>query len=521
MDNLTRVENKYNGVTKPSVAYWILSTILILGAVFYVFRSEIDGFLTLALVFGFIYLAAILVRPQFATLSYIFIVCTNLAVIAYKFHHVPKIAVGLTFLLIFIPFLVEIFIRRRTLCVDHAFFLLLFFFFILFVSMFNAKDYGIALDWILTFIVEGLIIYFAIINVIRDYALLRKAVWVLILAGCLMGSLCVYQNFTGSYENQFGGFAQRNLSRGAEKKTSMEKNSDLRKRDVVQNVNRAQGPIGEKNYFAQIMLFLLPLSFFRFKDEKTLILKTIAGLCFIFILCGLLLTYSRGAFLILCILILLLAAMRIVRPYQIAITLLVILLGIVIAAPGYFNRMSTIKGLDILVSKKKTVDSNYSIRGRATEMLATWKVFLDYPILGVGPGQYSPFYSQEYMSKDDIAFKRITTKRRSHNLYLEIAAETGVFGLSCFMAIVIVILCQLFRIIRINAKHRLELADMAAAFFIAILGYLGTGVFLSFAYQRYYWLIIGLAGATIQIAKLDELGESDKIENTHSLTYHG
>jgi O-antigen ligase len=105
------------------------------------------------------------------------------------------------------------------------------------------------------------------------------------------------------------------------------------------------------------------------------------------------------------------------------------------------------------------------------------------------------------MSKDDISFKRITTTRRSHNLYLELAAETGILGFTTFIAIVLIILWQLSRARRMIGDTQLELANTAAALMIAIIGYLGTGAFLSFSYQRYYWLIIALAGATVQIIR--------------------
>jgi hypothetical protein len=36
-----------------------------------------------------------------------------------------------------------------------------------------------------------------------------------------------------------------------------------------------------------------------------------------------------------------------------------------------------------------------AIKGRATEMLAALAVYLDHPFIGVGPGQYVPFYSEK------------------------------------------------------------------------------------------------------------------------------
>jgi hypothetical protein len=520
MKNMIAVEKSLSLVYKSFTLGGILAVLLILTAVVYPSTSETGVSLILASVLGFFYLAFILWRPHLATFSFLFIVVTNLAVIAYKFHHVPMVVAGSTFFLILFHFIFEIIIQRRPVIIDYPFLLMLLFLGILFLSFLVAKDQRIASDWILTFIVEGLIVYFLIINVIRNYALLRKAIWVLILAGGLLGSLSFYQDLTGSYANQFGGLALRNLDHDNIKDGGDHKNALLRDRKKVRGIHRAKGPIGEKNYYAQAMLMLLPLAFFRFRDEKTKLLKGAAGLCFFFILCGLLLTYSRGAFLILCFLLLLMALMRIVRPHQFAITLLVIFIGILIVAPGFFGRMSTIKGVSTLVSPKQSRDSYYSIRGRATEMLAAWKVFRDHPILGVGPGQYSPFYSKEYMSKDDIAFKRITTTRRSHNLYLELAAETGIFGLFTFLAIALLIAWRLWHARRMLVASRPELANISAAFLMAILSYLGTGLFLSFSYQRYYWMMIALTGATIQILSTEPGTGIDRSEEKAQLHHN-
>jgi len=261
---------------------------------------------------------------------------------------------------------------------------------------------------------------------------------------------------------------------------------------------------------------LLPLAYFRFFDEKKLHLKLLAVLRALLILSGILLTYSRGAFLAICLLMFLLTLMRYIRPYQIVLSFLGLLLLIFIASPGYFTRMGTMAGIEGLFSSKKTAESDAVILGRTTEMLAAAMVFLDHPIVGVGPGQYMRFYALDYMDNPDIAFRKITSERRAHSLYLELAAETGILGLGTFMLIVGYILSQLWKARRRWQNHNRAYANYATAFFLGIIGYLSTAVFLSLAYQRFYWVLIALAGSTLQILKSEEPEENGASLNTRA-----
>jgi O-antigen ligase len=105
----------------------------------------------------------------------------------------------------------------------------------------------------------------------------------------------------------------------------------------------------------------------------------------------------------------------------------------------------------------------------------------------------------KYMENPDIAFKSIDRVRRSHSLYAELAAETGIVGILLFFAIVVTMATRLWRL-RARFKRRdPELSNLAAAFWLGLMGYLGTAVFLQLAYQRYFWLFLALAGATVQI----------------------
>ncbi len=103
------------------------------------------------------------------------------------------------------------------------------------------------------------------------------------------------------------------------------------------------------------------------------------------------------------------------------------------------------------------------------------------------------------MENPDIAFRSIDKNRRSHCLYAELAAETGLLGFALFTAIVLVITVRLWRLRARFMTRQPELANLAAAFWFGIMAYLGTATFLQLSYQRYMWTFFALGAATVQI----------------------
>jgi O-antigen ligase len=129
--------------------------------------------------------------------------------------------------------------------------------------------------------------------------------------------------------------------------------------------------------------------------------------------------------------------------------------------------------------------------------VATWHVFLDYPILGVGPGHFSSYYSIAYCNRVGL-IEQLKTYR-GHNLYLETLAETGILGLASFLAIILAIMHGLWRAWRRLRDIGSEYADTAMAFFLCLVTYLISAIFAHLSYQRYFWLLMALCSATIHI----------------------
>ena len=421
-------------------------------------------------------------RPDTATLSFAFILYVNLPVIAADFHGVPEPIAILTPLLLGIPLLVYLVVRREPVILTPALGLMVAYLAVLLVSSAFSQDPDTGAQSVVTYVTEGMILAGLVANAIRSIATLRNVLIVLVIAGAFMGGLSIFQEATGTYRNAYGGFAQTLYTPGSEEAQAAELDENARP--------RLAGPIGSKNRYAQIMVVLLPFAFMVHRLGRHRIVRWAAIVAGMLILGGILLTFSRGAGVAIAGLVGVMVMLRIL-PLTRVLLVIPIMIGVtLLVAPDYVARIESVGDL---LTDTENVDN--AVLGRATSNLAAIQAFVDHPILGVGPGSYATNYSQEYAN--ELGLRHFDSNRRAHNLYLEIAADTGVFGILIFMGILGITMLQLWRLrSALRARHP-ELSEIATALFLALVGYAFTGVFLHLAYARYFWFLIAVANAGI------------------------
>ena len=440
---------------------------------------------------------AILARPDMSTLAVMFILYTNAAVIAVRFHNVPRFVGAAVPLLLALPLANYLIVRRQKLILSPTFLLMLLFLVVQLLGSIFAIYLNLAIENTFTFLVEGIVLFFLITNVIRTPEMLRRVIWALLLAGIFIGGLSVFQQVTGTFDNDYWGFAQaggRGFGTGEE--TIQGEVRQL----------RLAGPIGEKNYYAQVMLMLVTLGMSRFWGERSKSLRFLALTATTLSALGMILAFSRGTAVGFALLLMIMVFLRYIKPYQ----LVVVILGLavlMIAVPQYAERLISLQDLTQLTNSDSAgvAGTDTAVQGRVGEMWAAGLVFVDHPVIGVGTGMFK-YYYQEYA--DLIGLRVHSGTREAHNLFLDIAAENGALGIACFLAIVGLTLRNLARVRNRWEQQRPDLANMATGFMLALISYLTTGLFLSMAYQRYFWLVLALATATVQVA--DDVGEKGK-----------
>ena len=432
----------------------------------------------------------ILAWPDASTLVVVFILYSNAASIAVDLHGVPYAFGAAVPVLLIVPLASYLIFRREKLVITAAFPLFLLFLLVQVASTLLSRDIGIAIQHLVKFVVEGVVLYFLISNAVRTPKMARLAIWAMLLVGTCIGLLMFYQQITNNMKNIFWGFAQ--VSRAAFRTGDTSAGNDVYQA-------RLAGMIGQNNYCAQVMLMLVPLGLFRFWGERSKLLKVLALVMTGCSALGMALTFSRGAALAFALMILIMTFMRYVKPYQVVIVALVVAV-VLFLLPQYSTRLARLQGLEGLVSEgggSGTTQLDASDANRANEMLTGLLVFIDHPVVGVGPGMFNAYY-QEYSVF--AGYRVLLTNRAAHDLYVDIGSETGALGLMCFLGIVFVTVRNLNRTRKRYLQSQPELANMATGFMLAIITYMTTGMFLSFAYERYFWLVLALGGAISHMA---------------------
>lgn len=432
-------------------------------------------------------LLGIALRPDLATLLAIALIYSNAAVVASRFHGIPYFAASVIPMLFVIPLAHRIIVRREQLVVTPALRLMFVLFFVHIVGTLFSRAPALAFEEVVRFVGEGLVIVLLLTQAIRTAAMLRAAVWVLLLVGGALGTLSIVQQVTGTFDNSYLGFAQVG-------ETEIRLADPTLAREELQP--RLEGPVGEKNRYAQVMIVLVPLGLFRVRGERSPAARALAAAATTVITLAVLLTYSRGAAVAFLLLLGVAAVLRYARTWHLVACLLAIA-AVFAIVPGYIHRISTLQDVPALAAGQQ-ISSETSIGLRTNSTLAAVAMFRDHPVLGVGPGLYATEYRAYAPRVGGIVG---TADFEAHTLYLEIAAEQGVIGTVTYAALFAVVLVALARGRRRWIEEQPELANLASGFFLAVIAYLATGLFLHLSYHRYLWLLMGLAIAAAWIVR--------------------
>lgn len=354
---------------------------------------------------------------------------------------------------------------------------------VIFLSLFYAGDAFRAQEGLISFLKDAIIVIMLVL-LIQSGKTLKIAAWGFISTGILLGTIAVIQYITSSFTNDYWGLAGSNLM------------------NIVSGVEgyRIMGTYGDPNFFAQVMLVIIPIALNRLLHEKNRGLKFLAGWSLVVSFLTVVFTFSRGGFLALCSVLGLIVLWRKPPLVALLIGLLILVLLIPFLPATYFDRIETI--LEYLPFQGADVRTEVSFRGRMSEYAVGFRMFMDNPILGIGYDNYAANYL-DYSMRIGLDPRR--TERSAHSLYLEILAEQGLFGLLMFAFVLYSAFRSLKKARDIFSKIAMDgLADLALAFQIGFIGYLTAALFIHGAYPRNQWLLVGVSLAAQQAAKNEE-----------------
>lgn len=262
--------------------------------------------------------------------------------------------------------------------------------------------------------------------------------------------------------------------------------------------SRVYGPadsfIADNNDVALAMNMTLPLLWYLGGIEKNKWLRRGLKAMFVLTIIAVIFTYSRGGFLgLVAVLMILILRSRRKLIGTVALSLAVAI-ALALIPQAYIDRISTLKHYE----------GDTSAMGRIDAWKFSWNVAVDRPLVGGGFKVASP---ETYRRYQPTALRPVD----AHSIYFEMLGEQGFLALILFLAFLFGALHTNGRILAM-AERRPEKAWMrpyATMLQTGILAYMVSGLFLS---RAYFDLAYHLVAATVCLKVLSRAREEEDEE---------
>ena len=241
---------------------------------------------------------------------------------------------------------------------------------------------------------------------------------------------------------------------------------------------RASATFDNPLILAAYLIIILPVSIYSLFELKEKWQRITAGVCVLLIFGGIVATYSRGAYL--AVIVMLVVLMFLGKKQAVGIAAL--FAGILLILPqSVYQRLFAILQLDVSTVTR----------------LAIWggclKVFTENPLFGVGAGTEN--VTNLLQNRFGI------NQPHAHSLYFELLVEGGLISILFFVAVLSLLVYDLFYLLRSGRKWR----RMGVAYLASLAGFLVFSVF-EFSLQtpkelQYFMLFLGLVEASKRLCQ--------------------
>lgn len=349
-------------------------------------------------------------------------------------------------------------------------------------SVLVAADPSAALTTTLTY-AKDMALIAIVVMAVRRFADLWALQWALIVSMGVPALITIYQVVSGS-TSEFFGFAQHYQALIATGESTL--------------VTRPSGPLADPNFYAMALVAIIPLALHQSRYARTAALRALAGLLACAIGVAAVLTYSRGGFLALAVVIFASMLTGLLRARYVLIGAAIVLMALPFLPGSYVGRFAsatTEVPASLQGDAAPATEVDTSVTGRLAVAKAGLLMFAHHPIVGVGIDNFKTRF-QDYGRPLGLATR---AQRSPHNLYIQVAAETGIIGLVAFAALI----GSAFAHLRSGWRRWSGVparSDMYRAFAVALIGYLTASIFLHAAYPRFLWLLLAsvLAARAVQ-----------------------
>lgn len=307
--------------------------------------------------------------------------------------------------------------------------------------------------------------YFLLVNLVTSRRQLRTVVWLVMASVGLGAAIAVASRFLG--QNLF-----------AVEYMSQEK------------MFRSMGTERDPNTFAATVLVGVPFFFYAFLYEPRRIVRLLAFGGFALANLAIVYSFSRGGAIGL-------AAVSVMYAWgerhrwsrrtwtRLAGIGAVALLALLPVVPReYADRLASFKDWR----------RDDSLQRRGLYVVFGGEILAKHPLTGVGAGAFPYVMDTEYRLRFPKRLREehgeLHRGRAAHNMYVEIASETGLPGLAAFGALLLATWRSLRRKRRqLEADGPPELWRFARSAEVGYFGFLVTSLFLSSEYEKYLWFL--------------------------------
>ena len=287
-----------------------------------------------------------------------------------------------------------------------------------------------------------LFFYFLIINLVNSWNSIRQFIWIATATGFVM---MLYGIYTYLFSDS-----------------------------VVQDF-RLFSFVEDPNSLAIKLVPLVAFSYILIKTEHRLILKVLSFLFLATMATAILFTLSRGGMLALFTVLFLIGLKEAQNRKSLVIIFGLIVLGILIVPWDLF--LPRFRSISKLTSDVSIIQRLKILKGGVA-------MFFDHPLFGVGVGNF-------------LAHSKLYTNtlihRVAHNTYLEVAAETGILGITLFLAILTTALKELRACWKYLESINSKYLYYPLGIMIGLIGFMVHALFLSEQYNVSLFIVFALS----------------------------
>lgn len=267
--------------------------------------------------------------------------------------------------------------------------------------------------------------------------------------------------------------------------------------EVISNFLMHSGYSTDPNQRASFFAASIPIGMYFLLRQKNLILRLANYSCMAILTYGIFTSHSRTGFIAMTVAFSLIMVKEWRRKAAWIVLTLLLALILLSSTSEYWFRIGLMGDL-ITEQRYNAVEyiRDPSISARYLQFRAGLGMFRDYPLTGVGIGNYKARF-REYAPE-------ISRQFEAHNTYIEVLAETGLFGFFFFALIVVMGYADLKR-----AQYRAREGDLVLLFNAVEVGFLSilvSSFFFSGEYAKYLWIFMGLTAASKRIVSEESGG---------------